>query len=118
MPPSQTEAADIAAGSGVPADRSLMAHLLRRAGLGVSADELDAWCALGYEAAVETLLNPEPGKPPYGNCADDDLITRVWAWRRVPAVWRMWKGKRGPRCGRPGRLSLLRSFPLGSLILQ
>ncbi|MGH3696995.1 MAG: DUF1800 domain-containing protein [Pseudonocardiaceae bacterium] len=74
-----------------------MAHLLRRAGFGAGAEELDSWCALGYQNAVETLLNPAPDASPYGSCAADDVISRylvasagaqqhdhgapAWAWR-------------------------------------
>jgi uncharacterized protein (DUF1800 family) len=39
-------------------DISLMAHLMRRAGFGATRDQLDTQAALGYEAAVEGLLNP------------------------------------------------------------
>ena len=39
-------------------DVELMAHLLRRAGFGATREELDAFAARGYEAAVEELLNP------------------------------------------------------------
>ena len=37
---------------------ALTAHLLRRAGFGATRDELEAYAAKGYEAAVEDLLNP------------------------------------------------------------
>ncbi len=37
-------------------DVALMAHLLRRAGFGATADELDYYTGLGYEAAVEELI--------------------------------------------------------------
>ena len=40
-------------------DRALMAHLMRRAGFGATPEEIDACVADGYEATVETLLNPE-----------------------------------------------------------
>lgn len=97
MSPFPADAVEATAASGTPTDRALMARLLRRAGLGAGADELDSWCALGYQTAVETLLNPVPDASPYGNCADDDLISRYlvaaacaqqhehgapgWAWR-------------------------------------
>jgi len=50
---------------------ALIGHLMRRAGFGASLEELDAYAAEGYEAAVEELLE----------CADDrsmpdDLIRR------------------------------------------
>ena len=52
-------------------DTGLMAHLLRRAGFGATRDELEKYLALGYEGAVEVLLNPsEPNNMP------DDLIRR------------------------------------------
>ena len=41
------------------AEFSLISHLLRRAGLGLSYDELQEYAELGYEAAVEKLLNPK-----------------------------------------------------------
>ena len=52
-------------------DTALMAHLLRRAGFGASRNELEEYLAMGYNGAVETLLNPsDPGNMP------DDLIRR------------------------------------------
>ena len=52
-------------------DTALMAHLLRRAGFGASRNELEEYIAMGYDGAVETLLNPsDPGNMP------DDLIRR------------------------------------------
>ncbi|HEY9713716.1 MAG TPA: DUF1800 domain-containing protein [Chroococcales cyanobacterium] len=36
-----------------------IAHLLRRAGFGASADEMTYYRSLGYRSAVEALLNPE-----------------------------------------------------------
>ena len=38
---------------------ALMAHLLRRAAFGAARDELEAYAAKGYEAAVEEFLHPE-----------------------------------------------------------
>ena len=49
----------------------LMAHLLRRAGFGATQDQLEEYCALGYEATVEELLSPKYGQP-----EDQDLIDR------------------------------------------
>ena len=40
-------------------DIALMAHLMRRAGFGVTREELEARVARGYEATVEELLHPE-----------------------------------------------------------
>ncbi|MEE3246769.1 MAG: DUF1800 domain-containing protein, partial [Chloroflexota bacterium] len=52
-------------------DTALMAHLLRRAGFGASRTELEEYMAMGYEGAVDALLNPaDPGNMP------DDLIRR------------------------------------------
>ena len=52
-------------------DTALMAHLLRRAGFGASRDELEQYLAMGYDGAVEALLNPsDPNNMP------DDLIRR------------------------------------------
>ena len=52
-------------------DTALMAHLLRRAGFGASRTELEGYMAMGYDGAVDTLLNPsDPGNMP------DDLIRR------------------------------------------
>ena len=52
-------------------DVALMAHLLRRAGFGATADELDHYMGMDYEAAVEDLLSraDSTGLP-------DDLIRR------------------------------------------
>ena len=38
-------------------NRQLISHLLRRAGFGATPAELDQYTALGYDAAVERLLN-------------------------------------------------------------
>ena len=40
-------------------DLALMAHLMRRAGFGASYEELEKRAAVGYEATVNELLNPE-----------------------------------------------------------
>ena len=40
-------------------DIALMAHLMRRAGFGVTRDELEGLVEQGYEATVEELLHPE-----------------------------------------------------------
>lgn len=42
-----------------PDERARIAHLLRRAGFGASETELAEYVALGFEASVERLLNPE-----------------------------------------------------------
>ena len=38
---------------------SLMAHLMRRAGMGATRDELEALVTQGYEAVVDDLVHPE-----------------------------------------------------------
>ena len=38
---------------------SLMAHLMRRAGMGATRDELEALVEKGYEAVVDDLVHPE-----------------------------------------------------------
>src|SRR5438309_7449176 len=39
--------------------RSPVAHLLRRAGFGATEAELDQYTALGFDGALDRLLNPE-----------------------------------------------------------
>jgi uncharacterized protein (DUF1800 family) len=52
-------------------DVALMAHLLRRAGFGATIQELDSYLEKGYEASVDTLLNPVSD-----DVLPDDLIRR------------------------------------------
>ena len=52
-------------------DTAMTAHLLRRAGFGASREELEQYMAMGYDGAVEALLNPSNA----GNMPDD-LIRR------------------------------------------
>ena len=52
-------------------DTAMTAHLLRRAGFGASREELEQYMAMGYDGAVEALLNPSDA----GNMPDD-LIRR------------------------------------------
>ena len=52
-------------------DTALMAHLLRRAGFGATRDELEDYLSLGYDGAVEALLNPSDA-----DNMPDDLIRR------------------------------------------
>jgi hypothetical protein len=40
---------------------ALAAHLMRRAGVGATRDEVEAIAARPYEDVVEELLTPEPG---------------------------------------------------------
>ena len=56
----------------ITAEYALMSHLLRRAGLGFSYDELQEYVELGYEGAVEKLLNPKS----YPNFDYYDFIRR------------------------------------------
>ena len=52
-------------------DIGLIAHLIRRAGFGASRDELDAYAAKGYQAAVEELLDVREAQS-----MPEDLIRR------------------------------------------
>ena len=53
---------------------ALFAHLLRRAGFGVTREELEGYVAKGYEATVEELLQPESIPSPVEE--DLDLLRR------------------------------------------
>src|SRR5215216_1987322 len=44
---------------GLDDPRVLTTHLLRRAGFGATAEEIQHYSAMGFEGAVQTLLNPE-----------------------------------------------------------
>ena len=55
------------------ADRALTAHLMRRAGFGVTSEELDALAARPYEEVVEDLLHPEHFEE-----IDEDLLLRYY----------------------------------------
>ena len=60
-------------------DIALMAHLMRRAGFGASYAELERRAAVGYEATVEELVNPEqqPG-------LDMDVLLRHFVdWKQI-----------------------------------
>lgn len=74
------------------AEIELMAHLLRRAGFGGTRDELDVYCAAGYEETVEALLHPVPDETSYGHFTDHDLVDRY-----LTATW----SARGPGNARP-----------------
>lgn len=74
------------------ADVALMAHLFRRAGFGATRDQLDRYLALGYETAVDDLLNPQFGAPDDQDLMDRYFIASVearsvghavpqWSWR-------------------------------------
>ena len=62
---------------------ALMAHLMRRAGFGASHEELEARAGVGYEATVESLLEPEThGIPP----VDELLMARFYSDIEVPGA--------------------------------
>jgi uncharacterized protein (DUF1800 family) len=44
---------------GLEDPRTLTTHLLRRAGFGATEEEIQRYSAMGFEAAVDTLLHPE-----------------------------------------------------------
>ena len=71
-----------------------MAHLLRRAGFGASWDELESYCAKGYEATVEELLHPQSEHaveedlllrllPEYCDCAAIESSQQYWVHRMI-----------------------------------
>ena len=62
-------------------DIALMGHLMRRAGFGATREEIEARAAIGYEATVEELLNPE------GQEAVDPLeLQRYQGWTWKPGT--------------------------------
>jgi uncharacterized protein (DUF1800 family) len=54
-------------------NQALMAHLMRRAGFGVTFEELNRYCQMGYEATVEFLLHPE-----LQPALEEDLLERYY----------------------------------------
>ena len=63
-------------------DIMLMAHLMRRAGFGASYAEAERRAAIGYEATVEELLNPE-GQPDL----EMDVMNRyMHGWRDLQGL--------------------------------
>ena len=75
-------------------DVALMAHLMRRAGFGVTRDELEAHVARGYEATVEELIHPEGQpdvdlplmaryRPEYGDWANLESNQQYWVYRMI-----------------------------------
>ena len=85
------------------ADRSLIAHLLRRTGFGASGPEIDAAYAVGYAGTVDGLFattadpgaaaTPAPSLPAsIDTVADADLIT--WWLARMTAAHNPWPEKR------------------------
>jgi Protein of unknown function (DUF1800) len=75
-------------------DREEMAHLLRRAGFGASADELDSYVAAGYAETVDALLTPSEETATYGCYAGHDLVDRYFTAsvgpRGVEYAWPQW----------------------------
>ncbi|MBS4728321.1 DUF1800 domain-containing protein [Mycobacterium sp. SM1] len=71
-----------------------MAHLLRRAGFGASADELDCYLAAGYAETVEALLTPRQETATYGCYEDQDLVDRYFTAsvgaRSPEHAWPQW----------------------------
>ncbi len=64
-------------------DIALMAHLMRRAGFGATYDELEARAAMGYEATVDELVDPDDhGVPEY----DDLTLARYFPDMEVPSA--------------------------------
>lgn len=85
------------------ADRSLIAHLLRRTGFGASGPEIDAAYAAGYDATVDGLFaaatdpgvtaTPPPSLPAaIDRSADADLV--LWWLARMTAAHNPWPEKR------------------------
>ncbi len=75
-------------------DIALMAHLLRRAGFGTTQDELETYCAKGYETTVEDLLYPQDKLgvekdlllrylPEYCDCAGLEISQQYWVTRMI-----------------------------------
>ncbi|HWG24697.1 DUF1800 domain-containing protein [Actinospica sp.] len=85
------------------ADRSLIAHLLRRTGFGASGPEIDAAYAAGYASTVDGLFassddpgvaaTPAPSLPAaIDKSADADLV--AWWLARMTAAHNPWPEKR------------------------
>ena len=75
-------------------DIALMAHLMRRAGFGMTRDELESYVAIGYEATVEELLHPENQpdvdriimeryRPEYGELPNLEINQMFWVYRMI-----------------------------------
>ena len=69
-------------------DLMLMAHLLRRAGFGASRDELEEYAAMGYEAAVDYLVNPEQAPAP-----QEDTLRRYYLGLVAEESLGSWNGR-------------------------
>ncbi|MCL6647208.1 MAG: DUF1800 domain-containing protein [Chloroflexi bacterium] len=72
-----------------------IAHLLRRAGFGTSPSELAQYCALGFEGAVDALLNTEAAPEL------EDPLAEVTNFdpNRLPSIQELWVARmvRSPR---------------------
>ncbi len=82
----------------VDEDRSLIAHLLRRAGFGATPSDIDAAAAAGYEATLDDLLHPERFERPA-----EDLLARFHSehsdeesprWAAIKWTYRMINSRR------------------------
>ena len=61
-------------------DIALIAHLMRRAGVGATRDELEEYAAKGYEAVVDDLLHPERFPE------DADIVNRYYGGESI-IIW-------------------------------
>ena len=75
-------------------DVALMAHLIRRAAFGAPRDELEAYVAKGYDAAVEELLDTEAQPdveldlmarylPEYAQLEQTESSQQAWVYRMI-----------------------------------
>ena len=75
-------------------DIALMAHLLRRAGLGASRDEIEAKATQGYDTIVQELLHPEDldtvaddllmrYNPSYHEPGAIEVNTQMWVYKMI-----------------------------------
>ena len=60
---------------------AMISHLMRRAGFGASRDELESRAAVGYEATVDDLLNPQKHQP-----VDPLALQRYQGWTWKPGT--------------------------------
>ena len=72
-----------------------IAHLLRRAGFGTSPSELAQYCALGFEGAVDALLNTEAAP----ELEDPRAEVTNFDPNRLPSIQELWVARmvRSPR---------------------
>ena len=66
---------------------SLIAHLMRRAGVGATQDELEEYAAKGYEAVVEDLLHPERFPE-----VEEDIVHRYYPRQNQFQKHHVWNG--------------------------